>query len=221
MRSRKQLLAEKRIKNAMECKNANRDRFIRRLLIRNGITPAHTKPELECFRGYKTYVSSIFPVHQCLIGVIAGCAFCRKADTGFTQIQNGQTQNLAFECRADITKPKLWIMQPGEFIKHPGIHIVNRTKVLVDAHGHILQNPVSTLPRIIPRPPAAVDDFAAPEPTILPILASQEAIEEAIARLDPATANLVRQAIQDDRITFTDDGQGNIEMRLHNEESPI
>src|SRR5258706_10944746 len=184
MRSRKQLLAEKRIKNARECKNTNRDQFIRRLLKRNGITPAHSKPEVECFRGYDVFVSSIFPVHQCLVGVIAGCTFCRKADTGFMQVKQGQTQNLAFECRSEKIKPKIWIMQPGEFVKQPGIHRVNRVKPLVDAHGHPLQNPGLALPRIMPSP-AIIDteDFITSEP--IPIYASPEDIEQALARLDP------------------------------------
>ena len=144
MKSRKVLLAENRKKKAAELKAIHRDLFIRKLLRRHGITPAHESPDAECFRGYDSYVSNVFPLNNCLIGVIKGCSFCRGSDTGFAQVKLGQINNLGFKCKSPMPAkhPRLWIMQPGDFIKGPipGMYRVPRQKPKVDAHGHVIRD---------------------------------------------------------------------------------
>jgi hypothetical protein len=143
MKSRKQLLAERRKKTANELKLKNRDLFVRRLLRRSGIFPAFDASEKECFRGYDVYVSDAFPMNQCIVGVVAGCSNCRDANVAFNQIQQGRKKDLAFKCRIATKKPKLWIIHPEETpFKGPDlVYRVSRKKPLVDAHGHVIEPP--------------------------------------------------------------------------------
>jgi|SRR6266850_1498193 len=225
MKSRKLLLSERRKKKASDLKVKNRDLWVRKLLRRHGITPAHNSPETECFRGYDAYVSNVFPIGQCMVGVVKGCTFCRGSETGFAQIHLGQTRNLSFKCRAaaPADHPRLWITQSGELSKSPipGTIRVPRQKPKVDSHGHVIREGGPRPPSVVPIEDnvgyvASNNPFDEPSPGYPQLRSVEEidtdAIVDALNNLAPANRELVRNALEANRVKIFITGDGNIQF---------
>jgi hypothetical protein len=158
MKKRKQLLADLRKSKAIDQKEANRDRFVRRWLRKHGIKILIDSPEKECFRGRMCYVSAFAKVGGCPVGIVEGCANCYRASDAFEIINTtkppAKLGKLPFSCRQlPSGHLKVWIVQPwetkpvpipgntGVAIKwepKPGYFNVRHKRPPTDAHGHII-----------------------------------------------------------------------------------